>query len=126
MQKNIKYLEYVNSQLNEECNTLEENCKVTMDKINGREPNLEHGVGTNSNGNFYKNNNLSLKNLKTSEEEWKYKVTELKKKYNSLMAKQKAINEEKIILINKDNENFKTIEKNEEEIKDIKTKNNNI
>ena len=69
LQKNIKYLEYVNSQLNEECNTLEENCK---------------------------------------------------------MAKQKAINEEKIILINKDNENFKTIEKNEEEIKDIKTKNNNI
>ena len=126
LQKNIKYLEYVNSQLNEECNTLEENCKVTMDKINGREPNLEHGVGTNSNGNFYKNNNLSLKNLKTSEEEWKYKVTELKKKHNSLMAKQKAINEEKIILINKDNENFKTIEKNEEEIKDIKTKNNNI
>ena len=126
LQKNIKYLEYVNSQLNEECITLEENCKVTMDKINGREPNLEHGVGTNSNGNFYKNNNLSLKNLKTSEEEWKYKVTELNKKYNSLMAKQKAINEEKIILINKDNENFKTIEKNEEEIKDIKTKNNNI
>ena len=123
LQKNIKYLEYVNSQLNEECNTLEENCKVTMDKINGREPDLEQGVGTSSNGNFYKNNNLSLKNLKTSEEEWKYKVNELKKKYNSLMAKQKAINEEKIILINKDNENYKMIGKNEEEINDIKTKN---
>ena len=123
LQKNIKYLEYVNSQLNEECNTLEENCKVTMDKINGREPDLEQGVGTSSNGNFYKNNNLSLKNLKTSEEEWKYKVNELKKKYNSLMAKQKAINEEKIILINKDNENYKMIGKNEEEINDIKIKN---
>ena len=123
LQKNIKYLEYVNSQLNEECNTLEENCKVTMDKINGREPDLEQGVGTSSNGNFYKNNNLSLKNLKTSEEEWKYKVSELKKKYNSLMAKQKAINEEKIILINKDNENYKMIGKNEEEINDIKIKN---
>ena len=126
LQKNIKYLEYVNSQLNEECNTLEENCKVTMDKINGREPELEQGVTISSNGNFYKNNNLSLKNLKTSEEEWKYKVTDLKKKYNSLMAKQKAINEEKIILVNKENENFKTIEKNEEEIKDIKSKNNKI
>ena len=123
LQKNIKYLEYVNGQLNEECNTLEENCKVTMDKINGREPNLDQGLGT-SNGNFYKNNNLSLKNLKTSEEEWKYKVNELKKNYNSLMAKQKAINEEKIILTNKDNNNFKLIAKNEEEIKDIKEKNN--
>ena len=126
LQKNIKYLEYVNTQLNEECSTLEENCKITMDKINGREPDLEQGFGTSSNGNFYKKNNLNLKNLKTSEEEWKNKVNELKKNYNSLMAKQKAINEGKMILINKDKDNLRMIEKSQEEINDIKIKNNNI
>ena len=126
LQKNIKYLEYVNTQLNEECSTLEENCKITMDKINGREPDWEQALGTSSNGNFYKKNNLNLKNLKTSEEEWKNKVNELKKNYNSLMAKQKAINEGKMLLINKDKNNLRMIEKSQEEINDIKVMNNNI
>ena len=79
LQKNIKYLEYVNSQLNEECTTLEEDCKITMDKINGREPDMGQGLGTSSNGNFY-TKNINLKNLKTSEDEWNYKCNELKKK----------------------------------------------
>ena len=125
LQKNIKYLEYVNTQLNEECTTLEEDCKITMDKINGREPDMEQGLGTSSNGSFY-TKNLSLKNLKTSEEEWKTKLNELKKNYNSLLAKQKAINEEKIILINKDKNNLKMINKNEKEIKEIEAVNNYI
>ena len=34
--KNMKFLEYVNQQLNDEISTLEENCRITMDKINGR------------------------------------------------------------------------------------------
>ena len=125
MQKNIKYLKYVNSQLNEECTTLEEDCKITMDKINGREPDLDQGLGVGSNGNFYKKN-LSLKNLKINEDEWIYKLNELKKNYNSLLAKQKAINEEKTLLINKDKNNLKNIEKNEKEINDIKIKNDMI
>ena len=125
LQKNIKYLKYVNSQLNEECTTLEEDCKITMDKINGREPDIDQGLGVGSNGNFYKKN-LSLKNLKINEDEWIYKLNELKKNYNSLLAKQKAINEEKTLLINKDKNNLKNIEKNEKEINDIKIKNDMI
>ena len=38
MLKNMKYLKYVNDQLNDEYTNLEENYKVTMDKINGRAP----------------------------------------------------------------------------------------
>ena len=125
LQKNIKYLKYVNSQLNEECTTLEEDCKITMDKINGREPDLDQGLGGGSNGNFYKKS-LNLKNLKINEDEWIYKLNELKKNYNSLLAKQKAINEEKTLLINKDKNNLKTIEKDEKNINDVKIKNDMI
>ena len=125
LQKNINYLEYVNSQLNEECTTLEENCKITMDKINGREPEMDQGLGTSSNGNFYKKN-FNLKNLKMSEDEWNYKVTDLKKTYNSLLAKQKAINEEKTLLINKDKNNLEMVEKKGKEINDIKISNDKI
>ena len=125
LQKNINYLEYVNSQLNEECTTLEENCKITMDKINGREPEMDQGLGTSSNGNFYKKN-FNLKNLKMSEDEWNYKVTDLKKTYNSLLAKQKAINEEKTLLINKDKNNLEMVEKKGKEINDIKINNDKI
>ena len=125
LQKNIKYLKYVNTQLNEECTTLEEDCKITMDKINGREPDYEQGLGTSSNGNFYKND-LSIKNLKVSEEEWKIKVDELKKMYNSLLAKQKAINEEKTLLKDRDKNNLKLIEQNNEIIKDLESKEKTI
>ena len=125
LQKNIKYLKYVNTQLNEECTTLEEDCKITMDKINGREPDYEQGLGTSSNGNFYKND-LSIKNLRVSEEEWKIKVDELKKMYNSLLAKQKAINEEKTLLKDRDKNNLKLIEQNNEIIKDLESKEKTI
>ena len=126
LEKNIKYLEYVNKELNEECNTLEENIKITMEKINGRDINLDQNSNNNnSNGNYFKKN-INIKNLKNSEDEWNYKLNELKKNYNSLLAKQKAINEEKILLINKEKNNLKMVEKNEEEINDIKIKNNNI
>ena len=125
LQKNINYLEYVNNQLNEECTTLEENCKITMDKINGREPGSDVGGSElgDTNGNFSEKKNLNLKNLKNSEDEWKNKLNELKKKYNNLLAKEKANNDEKNLLINKDKNNLEMIEKNEEKIIEIKNMN---
>ena len=61
-----------------------------------------------------------------SEDEWNYKVTDLKKTYNSLLAKQKAINEEKTLLINKDKNNLEIVEKKEKEINEIKINNDKI
>ena len=123
MLKNIKYLEYVNRQLNEEYSTLEENYKITMDKINGRDPHYR----TMSNGIQYKsylNQNDKDNNNTLDEDEWKFKYNTLKNNYNSILAKEKAINEEKILLINKDKNNLKLIEKNNKERTDIINKNN--
>ena len=123
MLKNIKYLEYVNKQLNEEYTTLEENYKITMDKINGRDQNYKTMNDGPKNQNYLSNNNYDSNNNNYNEDEWKYKVEDLKNNYNSLLAKEKAINEEKIILINKDNNNLKSIENTNKEIDDIKIKN---
>ena len=120
MLKNIKYLEYVNDELNDEYNTLEENYKITMDKINGRDPNYNTFKNNiNSNGNFDTNKSINF-----NEDDWKNKIEELKNNYNSLIAKEKAIKEEKVILINKDKNNLKTIEENNRNIEDLKIKNN--
>ena len=123
MLKNIKYLEYVNKQLNEEYTTLEENYKITMDKINGRDPNYKPTNDWSKNQNYLSNNNYDSNNNNYNEDEWKYKVEDLKNNYNSLLAKEKAIKEEKIILNNKDNNNLKLIEKTNKEIDDVKIKN---
>ena len=120
MLKNIKYLEYVNEELNEEYNTLEENYKITMDKINGRDPNYNIlNNNLNSNNNFDTNKSINF-----NEEDWKNKIDELKNNYNTLIAKEKAIKEEKIILINKDKNNLELIEENNRNIEDLKIKNN--
>jgi len=119
MLKNIKYLEYVNKQLNEEYSTLEDNYKITMDKINGRDPHyraMSNGIKYQD----YLSNNNNNNNL--DEDEWKNKYNELKTNYNTLLAKAKAIDEEKLLLVNKDNKNLKSIEKNNIEIADIKSK----
>ena len=123
MLKNIKYLEYVNKQLNEEYTTLEENYKITMDKINGRDPNYKPMNDWSKNQNYLSNNNYDSNNNNYNEDEWKYKVEDLKNNYNSLLAKEKAIKEEKIILNNKDNNNLKLIEKTNKEIDEFKIKN---
>ena len=127
MLKNMKYLEYVNQQLNDEISTLEENCRITMDKINGREPNYKNIINNNNgsnNKNYSNNNNYDTnKSFTFNEDDWKSKVDELRNNYNSLLAKEKAIKEEKVILANKDNNNLKLIEENNKEIEDIKNKN---
>ena len=124
MLKNMKYLEYVNQQLIDEYSTLEENCKITMDKINGRDPNYKKILNNNNDININnKNYDTNKTNFNFNEEDWKNKVNELKNNYNSLLAKEKAIKEEKIILENKDNINLKLIEENNKEIVDIKNKN---
>ena len=122
MLKNIKYLEYVNKQLNEEYSTLEDNYKITMDKINGRDPHyraMSNGIKYQD----YLSNNNNNNNNNLDEDEWKNKYNELKTNYNTLLAKEKAIDEEKLLLVNKDNKNLKSIEKNNKEIADIKNKN---
>ena len=123
MLKNIKYLEYVNNQLIDEYATLEENYKITMDKINGRDPNYKTINNGNKNQSHINKKNYSSNNNDLDENEWKYKYDELKNNYNSLLAKEKAIKEEKINLVNKDKNNLKLIEQNEREIEDIKMKN---
>ena len=123
MLKNIKYLEYVNEQLNDEYTTLEDNYKITMDKINGRDPNY-NTMKNNLKNQINSNNNYDTnKSINLNEEDWKNKIDELKNNYNSLLAKEKAIKEEKIILINKEKNNLKIIEENKKNIEEIKTKN---
>ena len=116
MLKNIKYLEYVNQELNEESSTLEENCKITMNKINGRDPTYSDINKNERNINSNNKNNLT-------EEDWKHKIDELNNTYNTLLAKEKAINEEKIILNNKNSNNLKSYEQKIKDIEDIKIKN---
>ena len=116
-------MEYVNKQLNEEYTTLEDNYKITMDKINGRDPHYKNMSNGLNNQNCLNYNSYDSNNNNYNEDEWKYKVDELKNNYNSLLAKDKAIKEEKTILMNKDNNNLKLIEKNNKEIDDIKIKN---
>ena len=123
MLKNIKYLEYVNKQLIDEYTTLEENHKITMDKINGRDPQYKPMNNENKNQSHINKKNYNSNNKNIDENEWKYKLNELKNNCNSLLAKEKAIKEEKIILVNKDNNNLKNIELNDREIEDIKVKN---
>ena len=123
MLKNLKYLEYVNNQLIDEYATLEENYKITMDKINGRDPNYKAINNGNKNQSHINKKNYANNNKDLDENEWKYKYNDLKNNYNSLLAKEKAIKEEKINLVNKDNNNLKLIEQNDREIEDIKMKN---
>ena len=123
MLKNMKYLEYVNKQLIDEYTTLEENYKITMDKINGRDPHyraMSNGIKYQS---YINKNNNNKDETNLDEDDWKYKYNELKNNYNSLLAKEKAIKEEKINLVNKDNNNLRLIEENEREIEDIKMTN---
>jgi chromosome segregation ATPase len=89
-----------------------------MDKINGRDPHYR----AMSNGIKYQDY-LSNNNNNLDEDEWKNKYNELKTNYNTLLAKKKAIDEEKLLLVNKDNKNLESIEKNNIEIADIKNKN---
>ena len=105
MLKNIKYLEYVNEELNEEYNTLEENYKITMDKINGRDPNYNTlNNNLNSSNNFDTNKSINF-----NEEDWKNKIDELKNNYNTLI---------------EDKNNLELIEENNRNIEDLKIKNN--
>ena len=89
----MKYLKYVNEQLNDEYATLEENYKITMDKINGRDPNyndMSNGIKYQN----FSNNNFGINKNNMNEDDWKYKLDELKNNYNTLLAKEKAIKEE--------------------------------
>ena len=93
-----------------------------MDKINGRDPHyraMSNGIKYQD----YLSNNNNNNNNNLDEDEWKNKYNELKTNYNKLLAKKKAIDEENLLLVNKDNKNLESIEKNNIEIADIKNKN---
>lgn len=72
---------------------LEENYKDTMDKNNGRDPhykNMSNGIKYQN----FSNNNFGINKNNMNEDDWKYKLDELKNNYNTLLAKEKAIKEE--------------------------------
>ena len=119
MLKNMKYLEYANQQLTNEFNSLEENFQITLAKINGKD--LHHKNSNSRTGNL--STNSSNEQMSDNENEWKSKFCELQKTYNSLLAKEKALVEEKSGILTRNNNNLLLIENNNLEMEDISNEN---
>ena len=120
MLKNMKYLEYVNQELTNEFNSLEENYQITLAKINGKD--LHHknsNLKSDRNLDTNNNNHQTLEN----EKEWKLKFSELNKTYYSLLAKEKALIEEKSGILNRNSNNLLLIENNNLEMENISKEN---
>ena len=123
MIKNMKYLEYANQQLTNEFNSLEENFQITLAKINGKD--LHHKNNSSRiSGNLNTNNNNDQ--MPENGNEWKSKFFELQKTYNSLLAKEKALVEEKSGILTRNNNNLLLIENNNLEMEDITNENSSL
>ena len=125
--KNMKILKNENLRLNKDLKDLEDDFHITMKNIN------DNNINNNFNSNFNNNNNNNFNNnlnknvsLLTENDNYKIKFNDLNDLYNSLIAKEKALNEEKNEL-NKKNENLNKINNNNNKlISDLKEKNSNL
>ena len=130
--KNMKILERVNKKLHTDLKNLEEDFQITLEKINETDLHIEDDMNKNQK---YNNNNNSNNNNKNSNlgnnssllnSDWKKKYEEMNNLYNALLAKEKALSEEKNDFINKEENNKNIIEKYKNELNDLKEKNSNL
>ncbi len=139
MMKNMKILERVNKKLHLDLKNLEEDFQITLEKINESDLNIEDEINKNqkvinnnyNNGNNVNNNNNLKKsnfgnNSSLLNSDWKKKYEEMNNLYNSLLAKEKALTEEKNEYINKEENNKNIIEKYKIELSELKEKNSNL
>lgn len=139
MMKNMKILERVNKKLHLDLKNLEEDFQITLEKINESDLNIEDEINKNqkvinnnyNNGNNVNNNNYIKKsnfgnNSSLLNSDWKKKYEEMNNLYNSLLAKEKALTEEKNEYINKEENNKNIIEKYKIELSELKEKNSNL
>ena len=137
--KNMKILQNENKRLNKDLKDLEEDFHITMKNINdinitksdnnNNNNNFNNNFNNNNNNNNFNNNfNNFNKNvsLLTENDNYKTKFNDLNDLYNSLIAKEKALIEEKNELIKK-NENLNKINNmNSKLISELKEKNSNL
>ena len=139
MMKNMKILERVNKKLHLDLKNLEEDFQITLEKINESDLNIEDEINKNqkvinnnyNNGNNVNNNNNLKKsnfgnNSSLLNSDWKKKYEEMNNLYNALLAKEKALSEEKNDYINKEENNKNIIEKYKIELSELKEKNSNL
>ena len=137
MMKNMKILERVNKKLHLDLKNLEEDFQITLEKINESDLNIEDEINKNQKviNNNYNNGNNVNNNIKKSNfgnnssllnSDWKKKYEEMNNLYNSLLAKEKALTEEKNEYINKEENNKNIIEKYKIELSELKEKNSNL
>ena len=126
--KNMKILERVNKKLHTDLKNLEEDFQITLEKINETDLHIEDDI--NKNQKYYNNNNNKISNLGNNtsllNSDWKKKYEEMNNLYNALLAKEKALSEEKNDFINKEENNKNIIEKYKNELNDLKEKNSNL
>ena len=128
MLKNMKILERVNKKLHTDLKNLEEDFQITLEKINETDLHIEDDINKNqkyNNNNNNKNSNLG-NNSSLLNSDWKKKYEEMNNLYNALLAKEKALSEEKNDFINKEENNKNIIEKYKNELNDLKEKNSNL
>ncbi len=111
--KNMKILERVNKKLHIDLKNLEEDFQITLEKINETDLHIEDDINKNQKYNNNNNNKISNFGNNTSllNSDWKKKYEEMNNLYNSLLAKEKALTEEKNEYINKEENNKNIIEK---------------
>ena len=129
MLKNMKILERVNKKLHSDLKNLEEDFQITLEKINETDLHIEDDINKNKKYNNNNNNNkINLGNNNSSllNSDWKKKYEEMNNLYNALLAKEKALSEEKNDNINKEENNKNIIEKYKNELNDLKEKNSNL
>lgn len=121
MLKNIKCLENCNRKLNNDLRNLEEDFQITLEQINGSNLHIEEDIEKNSQlkkANIQKNginNNIS-------DSEWKKKYDDINNAYKALKAQEKAFKEEKKEFLLNEEISKNLLEKNKNEIKDLKEK----
>ena len=126
--KNMKILERVNKKLHTDLKNLEEDFQITLEKINETDLHIEDDINKNQKYNNNNNNKISNLGNNTSllNSDWKKKYEEMNNLYNALLAKEKALSEEKNDFINKEENNKNIIEKYKNELNDLKEKNSNL
>ena len=122
---NMNKLNERNKNLNENYKDLEEDFSVTLSQINEKNSYIQEEIyraNKKSNINYTKDINNSYK--KSSE--WKKKYDSLFNSYSLLLSKQKELELNKAMLLNKENESKNKLKNNNDDLNLIKEKNNNL
>ena len=122
---NMNRLNKRNKNLNENYKDLEEDFRITLSQINEKNSYIQeeiYRVNKKSNINYTKEINNSYK----KSTEWKKKYDSLYNSYSLLLSKQKELELNKDMLLNKENESKIKLKNNNDNLNSIKEKNNNL